>query len=59
MAGASLDSVSPSMTLGIWQVKEIGLISLLTDCAGLFLGRGRTQADLRSGGIKLSLNEEL
>jgi len=47
------------MTFDIWQVKEIGLISLLTDCAGLFLGRGRTQADLRSGGIKASLNEEL
>ena len=49
MEGASLDSVSPSVTFDIWQVKEIGLISLLTDCAGLFLRRGQTQADLRSG----------
>ena len=58
-AGAHLDTVSPSMAFDIWQVKEIGLVLLLRDCAGLFLGRGQTQADLRSGGIKPSLTEEL
>ena len=49
--GWSLVRERPSSTLLTWLVSEIGLMLLLTDLAGFCLGKGRTEAVLRIGGM--------